>query len=81
MAAVNFIKNRRCQRERAERGRFDQFVARCLDGDDEVRMERLVEIFENINCVIDEKEMENLSSIAKEDRIPKYVMFPMFLIT
>ena len=75
MAAVNFIKNRRCQkereRERNERARFEQFVSRCLDGDDEVSMERVVEVFENINCVIDEKEMENLSSIAKEDRIPK----------
>ena len=75
MAAVNFIKNRRCQkereRERIERVRFDQFITRCLDGDDEVSIERVVEVFENLNCVIDEKEMENLSSMVKEDRIPK----------
>ena len=75
MAAVNFIKNRRCQkereRERFERGRFEQFLARCLDGRDEVSIEKVVEIFENINHAIDEKEMENLSSIAKDDMIPK----------
>lgn len=75
MAAVNFIKNRRCQkereRERFERGRLEQFVARCMDGEDEVSVQRVVEIFEKTNCVIDEIDMENLSSVANEDKISK----------
>jgi len=72
---VNFIKNRRCQkereRERFERGRLEQFVARCMDGEDEVSVQRVVEIFEKTNCVIDEIDMENLSSVANEDKISK----------
>ena len=75
MAAVNFIKNRRCQkereRERFERGRLERFVARCMDGEDEVSVQRVVEIFEKTNCVIDEIDMENLSSVANEDKISK----------
>ena len=68
MAAVNYIKNRRCQKIRQG---LEYFIARCLDGEDSVDMEKVVEIFQTSNLTIDEKEMEKLSSIANQDKIPK----------
>ena len=53
------------------RERLEDFVARCLDGDDNVNIERVVQIFDTTNHVIDEKEMEKLSSIANDEKIPK----------
>ena len=68
MAAVNYVKNRRCQRLRL---RLEDFVARCLDDDDNVNIERVVQIFDTTSHVIDEKEMEKLSIIANDEKIPK----------
>ena len=68
MAAVNYIKNRRNQKMREG---LDHFVARCLDSEENVKIERVVEIFDATNHVIDEKEMEKLSSIANDEKIPK----------
>ena len=68
MAAVNYIKNRRCQQIRQ---RLEHFVARCLEGDDYVDLEKVVEILQTTNLSIEEKEMEKLSSIANQDKIPK----------
>ena len=68
MAAVNYIKNRRCQQMRE---RLDHFVARCLDGHDDVDVDKVVEIFQTTNIVIQETELERLSSIANEEKIPK----------
>ena len=66
MAAVNHIKNRRAQRMRDV---FEDFVARCLDGEDHVKVDVLLEMFEN--C-FDEKELEKLNVLAGRDKkIPK----------
>merc|ERR1711936_1485828 len=47
------------------------FVARCLDGHDDVDVDKVVEIFQTTNIVIQETELERLSSIANEEKIPK----------
>ena len=53
------------------RERLDHFVARCLDGQDDVDVDKVVEIFQTTNIVIQETELERLSSIANEEKIPK----------
>ena len=69
MAAVNHIRNIRNQRKRDV---FCDFVARCLEGGDQVNLDTLLEKFDDTNNNFDEKEIEKLNSLAGDDKnIPK----------
>ena len=65
MAAVNHIRNRRSQRMRDV---FEDFVARCLNGGDEVEIDHLLEMIDSTNNNFDEKEVTKIREIAGEDK-------------
>ena len=65
MAAVNFVRNRRSQRMRDV---FEDFVARCLDGEDEVNVDHLLEMFDASNNNFDDKEVARIRATAGGDK-------------
>ena len=50
MAALNHMRNRKSQRTRDG---YEDFIARCLDGGTVVRVDAVVEMFENTNYKLD----------------------------
>ena len=63
MAALNHNKNRRNQKIREA---TENFIARCLHGEHEVKIDFLCKQFENVNLKIDPKELKKLEKLNKE---------------
>ena len=53
---------------------FEDFIARCLNGEDSVSLDFILEMFENSSHNFEEKETQKLSSLAVTDKkiISKY---------
>lgn len=78
MAAVNHIRNRRSQRMRDV---FEDFVARCLNGGDEVDIDYLLEMIDSSNNSFDEKEVTKIREIAGGDKhLSKFDEFNSLLL-
>ena len=66
MAALSHVKNRKSQKIREG---FDDFIARCLDGGTVVRLDAVIEMFENMNIKLDAKDLKKMEKLADKDRI------------
>ena len=53
---------------------FEDFIARCLNGEDSVSLDFILDMFENSSHNFEEKETQKLSSLAVTDKkiISKY---------
>ena len=66
MAALNHMRNRKSQRTRDG---YEDFIARCLDGGTDVKIEVVLGIFENAKIEMDGKDLQNMVKLANKNKL------------